>query len=60
MSEELKPCPFCGSTKASYDNDCGYDGGFWEWIACDECGAKVQGKNPEALWNRRTVVKEES
>jgi Lar family restriction alleviation protein len=57
MSEELKPCPFCGG-KAEYDNS---DCGPYEWIVCTHCGAKgpVMNYNNDALgtsrdaWNKR-------
>ena len=54
MTEELKPCPFCGGeAKTSHDN----------WVGCTKCDAGmdlghfvVDGKATEAtrLWNTRT------
>ena len=50
MTEELKPCPFCGG-KAEYDNDTGpLDEGFWEWYQCQNCGAK---QDSITEWNTR-------
>lgn len=61
MSEQLKPCPFCGS-------ECCYDFS-WEinycWYRCESCGAMgpealyQEGESAEnevsaaAQWNRR-------
>jgi len=56
MSEELKPCPFCGDTPHLMDDPT--DGGkrFW-WTECRECGAlnayfRTKGE-AVAAWNRR-------
>ena len=49
MSDNLKPCPFCGGTEL-------YEGqGFFD---CLECGAHVEllGEWSEH-WNRRAVTK---
>lgn len=47
MSEELKPCPFCGGDAFV----------FAGMVGCDRCGASVSAwGNDEAIkaWNRRT------
>jgi len=48
--EELKPCPFFGSSFIDLNR-----GGWWVW--CGECGAEgsVKETREEALaaWNRR-------
>jgi hypothetical protein len=50
MSDELKPCPFCGGT-AQHENDTGpNDEGYWTWIECTSCGGKA---NDAKTWNRR-------
>lgn len=55
MSEELKPCPFCGSKDVYFSE---YDG-FWtfeEYIHCLGCGVVVkEGCNGEVVekWNKR-------
>lgn len=44
MSEELKPCPFCGG-KASmnYERIQGEHKGFWAQIICDNCNGRSGG-----------------
>ncbi|MFM1991302.1 MAG: hypothetical protein RJA99_4259 [Pseudomonadota bacterium] len=58
MSDELKPCPFCGG-KAFFDQE---DGGG-HFVMCDRCSASTNlryacGDDPRPLlaeqWNRRT------
>lgn len=59
MSEELKPCPFCGSLPSSAAHDC--DDWNRQWIvACEDpnCGVQpyfYESDKPiaEAAWNRR-------
>lgn len=49
MSENLKPCPFCGKDKAS-KQDCGC------LIQCEWCKAELHRSDPEdaiAAWNTR-------
>ena len=50
MSEELKPCPFCGATFLGVQ-----PGGWWVW--CENCGAEGPAKHTReesiAAWNRR-------
>ena len=52
-SEELKPCPFCGSTEIYIDNpdtNCFY-------VGCANCGVQGTTANKKELavayWNRR-------
>ena len=54
--EALLPCPFCGCTDISLDND-----GDYEWLKCDRCGAvggvdpapEHEGHSIQWHWNRR-------
>lgn len=49
----LKPCPFCGGTHITYDND---DAG--KWLHCGTCDFALQvayGQDVEAMWNRRAA-----
>jgi Lar family restriction alleviation protein len=52
MSEELKPCPFCGSSKISFSS---HQIGIA--VGCDSCGAvsEIQGSKEQCAeaWNRR-------
>lgn len=53
MTEELKPCPFCGG-KAEFENDNG------EWfVFCEKCGSMTVlfETKPEAkeAWNTRQI-----
>lgn len=53
MTEELKPCPFCGG-KAEFENDNG------EWfVFCEKCGSMTVPfeTKPEAkeTWNNRPI-----
>ena len=55
MTEELKPCPFCGSNLIKLENM------GWPSVYCIKCGAKVAGmgyaedgaKSAIKKWNRR-------
>jgi Lar family restriction alleviation protein len=53
MSDELKPCPFCGDDRLDEYQD---DSGLWG-VGCLICGATVNQRheNAEAIvaWNRR-------
>lgn len=53
MSEELKPCPFCGSKKVG----CYESWSLWA-CQCNECGATMlkRGDKEDAIeaWNQRT------
>lgn len=55
MSEELKPCPFCGGTKIGIREDDEASGMIWAY--CKECGAMGEWDYSEngakANWNRR-------
>ena len=51
MSEELKPCPFCGSSRVDWENDVGDDDDYYmEWWECEECGGRAPTKE---AWNAR-------
>jgi len=67
MDEKLKPCPFCGTTGASVDNDQIECNSWCGSITCNECDAVLSGaytsphvSNAEAdiiaMWNRRAGV----
>ena len=54
MSEELKPCPFCGSHSVG-------DAGLWRHrIKCNTCGAKsapnANWDKAVACWNARSLT----
>ena len=63
MSEEIKPCPFCGHVGLSFE-----DGSTYRWgvASCDGCGAsagEIRRTYPDngewhkeaiAQWNKRT------
>ena len=61
MSEELKPCPFCGS------ENCETRTVFYtvklsrNWVTCHICGAhgpvEPTKKQAQQSWNRRAEVK---
>ena len=49
MSDELKPCPFCGGTKlVSYPV---WEDRFRHVVDCQGCGTRVKS----ALWNTRPI-----
>lgn len=52
MTEELKPCPFCGG-EAYLDDD------GWFQVICENCRACVRLENNRsdavAAWNRRVL-----
>lgn len=54
MSEELKPCPFCGGEAKEFT---GEDAAPHRWtVECDRCGAHVGSDTrhkARAKWNRR-------
>lgn len=59
MTDELKPCPFCGHS-ASLRDDSDYatmDGDLPYWVDCDDCEASVEGfwtaDDAMESWNKR-------
>ena len=56
---ELKPCPFCGSTRLSF-NHCGLEKGV-VFVMCDMCCTfgphGVNDEDAAKKWNRRAEVK---
>ena len=54
MSEELKPCPFCGCKTINMNKN--IDGHIF-WFYCYGCGAtgprKLSRDDAETAWNRR-------
>lgn len=62
LPNQIKPCPFCGSTNLEGPHKTEYIGDsyapFW-WIECLNCPAQMQvdGETPEMLlfyWNNRS------
>ena len=58
MSENLKPCPFCGGEADCNDTGiCDKDGNSLWWVECLWCGISTNGHSciQEAMktWNRR-------
>lgn len=60
VKNELKPCPFCGSTstgvvETAYGN---YENIFY-FAVCDSCGSRTKsfrdGDEAAEAWNRRPV-----
>lgn len=45
MSEELKPCPFCGGEGVLKAVNKSY--GFTIWCQCRECGSRTEGYCPD-------------
>jgi Lar family restriction alleviation protein len=56
MSEDLKPCPFCGSNALELQNLVGDDDFF---VSCEDCGIQqiANHTSDEAVqkWNRRAA-----
>lgn len=62
MTEELKPCPFCGG-EAEYHTDNGPTGEVYGWVGCNQCDAmschidtrsmQPEEKHPIDTWNIR-------
>jgi hypothetical protein len=58
MTEELKPCPFCGTTEGLYPSYRGLGAGKPYAIDCVGCGMDFtprEGMDVIASWNRRTA-----
>lgn len=59
MTNELKPCPFCGGEAyiENYDPYDGYQGDLSLWrIKCRKCKVEIERREKEkcaAAWNRR-------
>jgi len=58
-SEDLKPCPFCGSKELDYGFMTGTMRGF-DYVCCEDCGAEIRVRHTkdgviaaETAWNRR-------
>lgn len=54
MSEEMKPCPFCGGEAVM----CGYQDEMLHYVKCRDCGAcsdgaQLSAETAAAAWNRR-------
>ena len=68
LSDELKPCPFCGGAAAVSPRTCDKDTPYnpadraFPVTRCGQCGAEAVGKDwgrPEtaaAAWNRRALL----
>ena len=54
MSEELKPCPFCGGEASRSTGENG-DGTPWRYVECLDCAAMAE----EHEWQNRTGVANE-
>jgi len=54
MSEELKPCPFCGGEASRSTGENG-DGTPWKYVECLDCAAMAE----EQEWQNRTGVANE-
>lgn len=56
MSEELKPCPFCGG------NNLSVEGITFYWVECIDCNASISGHETEEqaieAWNRRASAEQ--
>jgi len=59
MSQELKPCPFCGGTEIFIEPDEVGSGGQWVspiHVGCAQCKAEQQADDEASAidaWNRR-------
>lgn len=58
MSEELKPCPFCGGKAIIKAVDKNY--GFTIWCQCKECYARTDGYCPNTDNEDKTIDSIES
>ena len=56
MSEDLKPCPFCGPKEEPYQPNIEGDSG-WFTIVCGWCEARIAGEKSQdkavSEWNTR-------
>lgn len=54
MSDELKPCPFCGFERPHFMEE-----GHWIYMACESCGCggpvSTQMRDPSDNWNTRPL-----
>ena len=60
MSEELKPCPFCGMDAPDWCDESD-GGGDWHFVQCRDCesttGHHYNSKDEAiAAWNRRAPI----
>lgn len=53
MSEELKPCPFCGGEAVIKEVNKNY--GLTIWCQCPKCGAKTEGYCPNTNNEDKTI-----
>ncbi len=54
MSEELKPCPFCGGPASHNDGGNSVYGRWWWSIWCEECGIAVHDRE---VWDSEFKLK---
>lgn len=63
MSEDLKPCPFCGAHEVSLSTGQYGTGEKFRYVECESCGASSHGDLIEnktvAAWNTRTISRAE-
>ncbi len=57
MTDEIKPCPFCGDSDIQFDKHIGrYQETIWS-MCCYQCGATFPNRYKKELlveaWNRR-------
>lgn len=58
MSDQLSPCPFCGSVNVALGSEQAGHGDYTSHIKCQECFAKGPASygppSPQDRWNERT------
>lgn len=64
MSDELKPCPFCGGEVRIHSKVLAEGFGSGYWAVCDECGKgdtlpHESEEEAAAAWNARAAVTDE-